>query len=161
MLRTSLALILAILPSSALRAGGWTFGGRAGATLQNGKFVPSVAATADCQISDVFSWRTDFDIRVPDANDMSRINFQVPSNVLFHPLSARKVFDPYAGPGLTLSSSSTGDLLFGMNAVGGFLIHPARQQAFGAEWRWSWPDPIHTARGQLSMALVGRWETKF
>ena len=161
MLRSLLALSLAILPATALPAGGWTFGGRAGATLQNGKFVPSVAATADYQLSDIFSWRTDFDVRIPDANDMSRINFQVPTNLVLHPLSGRKTFDPYAGPGLTLSSSSTGDLLFGLNAVGGFLIHPARQQAFGVEGRWSWPDPIHTARGQLSIALVGRWETKF
>lgn len=147
--------------AGACLAGEWTVGGRAGAVLENGKFVPSAAVTADYSLSNILTWRTDFDVRVKDANDLSRSEFQVPSNLLVHPLTTRRSFDPYLGPGVSASSTAEGTLGAGANLVAGFLVHPARSAAFGAEWRWGWPDLVRNAKTQHSVSLVGNWETRF
>jgi hypothetical protein len=154
---SALLLILAAVVS----AGNWNVGGRAGAVLQGGRFVPSVAITADYTVSDHLSWRTDFDATLVDANDLSRSTYQIPSNVLYHPVGSDAKFDPYLGPGVSLFSNGSGTFGAGANALAGFQIHPARQQAFGIEWRWGWPDLVHGTRTQLSVALVGKWETSF
>ena len=151
----------ALLLGVAAGAQNWTLGGKVGLVQRGDKFVPSVALTADCRLNDRLTWRTDFGAQFTDASDLGHATIHVPTNLLFHPLAGRGAFDPYLGPGLNYSLDPNRNSLVGANTLVGFMISPAKSQAFGLEWRWSWLDLVHSTSGQNSLALVGRWETQF
>ena len=145
----------------AAAAENWTLGGKVGLVQRGDKIVPTAAITADCRLNDRLTWRTDLGAQFADASDLGHATIQVPTNLLFHPLARRGPFDPYLGPGLNYSLNSDRHSQVGANTLVGFLVSPAKSQAFGLEWRWSWPDLVHSTQGQNSLALVGKWETRF
>lgn len=151
----------ALLLGLAVAAQDWTLGGKVGVVQRGDKMVPNAAVSAECRLGDRLSWRTDLGAQFPDASDLGQATLQVPTNLLFHPLAKRGSFDPYLGPGANYSLDPDRRSLVGANVLVGFLVSPAKAQAFGLEWRWSWPDLVHSVRGQNSLALVGRWETQF
>jgi len=139
----------------------WKVGGRVGMRQDGSRLVPTAAITAECQVLDRVTWRTDFEAQFRDLANTSEFALQVPTHLLWHPLGTRALFDPYAGPGASFGLDYDRNAMGGLNAVGGFTVHPRQQQSFGIEGRWSWPDLTRTANGRWDVALTGNWEVKF
>lgn len=139
----------------------WKVGGRIGVRQDGAKMVPTAAITAECQLLDKLTWRTDFEAQFRDLSNTSEFALQVPSHLLWHPVGTRATIDPYIGPGASFGLGFDHQAMIGMNGVAGFTVHPKAQQAFGIEWRWSWPDLTRNAQGRWDAALTGNWEVKF
>lgn len=139
----------------------WKLGGRVGVRQEGTRLVPTAAITAEYQLSDRLTWRTDLEAQFRDLANTGDFALQIPTHLLWHPLGTQSIFDPYAGPGASLGLDFGQKAICGLNGVGGFTIHPRQQQAFGIEWRWSWPDLIRSTNGRWDLALTGNWEVKF
>ena len=139
----------------------WKLGGRIGMRQDGAKLVPTAAITAECQIQDHLTWRTDFEAQFRDLANTSEFALQIPSHLLWHPMGNQAKFDPYTGPGVSLGMDFDRKAMMGINGVAGFTVRPVQQQAFGIEWRWSWPDLIRGTAGRWDAALTGTWEMKF
>lgn len=139
----------------------WKVGGRVGMRQDGSRLVPTAAITAEYQVMDRLTWRTDLEAQFRDLTNMSDFALQVPTHLLWHPLGTQAFFDPYAGPGASFGLDFDHNAMCGVNAVGGFTVHPRQQQAFGLEGRWSWPDLTRTFKGRWDIALTGNWEVKF
>lgn len=139
----------------------WKVGGRIGVRQSGSKMVPTAAVTAEYQLGDQLTWRTDLEAQLRDLSNPGEYALQVPTHMLWHPLGTKRVFDPYAGPGASFGMDFAKNAMFGCNGVIGFTIHPSQQQAFGIEWRWSWPDLTRNLNGRWDAGLTGNWEVKF
>lgn len=154
-------IVLAALAASAAAQEPWKVGGRVGMRQGGSSLVPTAAITAEYQVLNRLTWRTDFEAQFRDLTNTSDFALQVPTHLLWHPLGAQSLFDPYAGPGASFGLDFERNAMCGLNAVGGFTVHPRQQQSFGLEARWSWPDLTRTAKGRWDVALTGNWEVRF
>lgn len=139
----------------------WKVGGRVGMRQEGSRLVPTAAITAEYQVMDYLTWRTDFEAQFKDLANMNDFALQVPTHLLWHPLGTRALFDPYAGPGASFGIDFDRNAMCGLNAVAGFTVRPRQQQAFGLEGRWSLPDLTRTTKGRWDVALTGNWEVRF
>ena len=154
-----LPLVLAV--SGAMAQEPWKVGGRIGMRQDGSRLVPTAAITAEYQVMDRLTWRTDLEAQFRDLSNTSDFALQVPTHLLWHPLGNQALFDPYAGPGASFGMDFDRNIQLGANGLVGFTIHPRQQQAFGLEWRWSWPDLTRSTRGRWDAALTGNWEVRF
>lgn len=157
--RHLLALALAA-PSLAL-AGKWTYGGRVGASQNGNTIVPSFAVSAQYSMNKYLTWRTDLEASFRDVSKMDEFALSVPTQLLVHPLGSDALFDPYVGPGLSVSMDFDRQVAAGAHAVAGLSIHPRKGQTFGLEARWGWPDLVHGEPSAWALALTGNWSAKF
>lgn len=158
--RSLLALAL-LVPSLASAGGKWTYGGRVGATQNGNTIVPSLAVSAEYTLNKYASWRTDLEASFRDASKMDEFALSVPTQLLVHPLGSDALFDPYVGPGLSVSMDFDRRVAAGAHAVAGLSIHPRKGQTFGLEARWGWPDLVHGEPSAWALALTGNWSAKF
>ncbi len=154
-------LVLVLVVSGALAQEPWKVGGRVGVRQDGSRLVPTAAVTAEYQMLDRLTWRTDLEAQFRDLSNTSEFALQMPTHLLWHPLGNQAFFDPYAGPGTSFGMDFDRNVRFGVNGLAGFTIHPQQQQSFGLEWRWSWPDLTRSTRGQWDAALTGNWEVRF
>jgi hypothetical protein len=145
----------------AFAQGPWKIGGRVGMRQEGSLLVPTAAITAEYQVMDRLTWRTDFEAQFKDLTNMDDFALHVPTHLLWHPLGTQAVFDPYAGPGASFGLDFDRNAMLGLNAVVGFTVRPRQQQAFGLEGRWSHPDLTRTTKGRWDVALTGNWEVRF
>lgn len=154
-------LLLLAIPFVARAGDPWKVGGRVGMRQDGSKVVPTAAITAEYLLHDKLSWRTDFEAQFRDLSKMDEVAMQVPTHLLWHPAGSRAKFDPYVGPGASFGLDFDQNAMLGLNGTAGFTIRPNANQAFGMEWRWSWPDLTRNTKGRWDAALTGNWELKF
>lgn len=160
MIRHLLGALL-LLPLAASAGGRWTYGGRVGLSQNGSTVVPAAALTAEYAISNQLSWRTDLELKFRDISRLDTFALSVPTQLLWHPMGTGSFFDPYAGPGVSVSLDFDRKFTAGTHAVGGFSIHPRNGQTFGLEAKWGWQDVFRTRAPTWAMALTGNWNYQF
>ena len=123
--------ILAVVCTAGWAQDPWKVGGRVGVRQNGGKLVPTAAVTAEYQLADKLTWRTDFEAQFRDLSNTTDYALQVPTHLLWHPLGTKAVFDPYAGPGASFGLDFEKNAMLGCNGAFGFTVHPRQNQAFG------------------------------
>ncbi len=156
-----LAIFLLTIPVLVRAGDPWKVGGRVGMRQDGSKLVPTAAITAEYLLGDKLSWRTDFEAQFRDLSKMDEVAMQVPTHLLWHPVGVKAKFDPYVGPGASFGLDFERKAMLGLNGTAGFTVRPNANQAFGMEWRWSWPDLTRNVKGRWDAALTGNWELKF
>lgn len=157
----SIAVLALLLPLSVAHAGKWTYGGRVGLSQNGSTVVPAAAVSAEYAINSMLSWRTDLELKFRDITRLDTFALSVPTQLLWHPLGSRKLFDPYVGPGVSVALDFDRKFTAGTHAVAGFSIRPRNGQVFGLEAKWGWPDVFRTEAPAWGLALTGNWNAKF
>lgn len=154
-------LLCCCIGASAIQSGNWDVGGKVSA-ISNGKaFGVKSAVKAEYHISQLLTWRTDLELQFPEINDMSKMTFSVPSNLLMYPLQGQLIIDPYFGPGLSYSYTYDNAHYLGLNIVAGTNFNFVRDKTFGIEARYTFLFIPHVQRGQFEFGLTGAWEWDF
>ena len=139
--------------------GHWTFGGRAGATQVNGVLRTELALSAEYDISDALTWRTDLSFLFLDAQDQGIFDVTVPTNMVLWPAGRQARLRPYLGPGANFTYSHLKTASAGVNALAGLQWVNANKSTFGIEGKYLIPNlGAPTPKGQFSLALTGTFQ---
>ncbi|NLG17714.1 MAG: hypothetical protein GX556_10325 [Fibrobacter sp.] len=155
-------IILISLPAilTAGSAGRWDIGGKVGLEQNNSSLGLKAAVKAEYMISEMITWRTDFEVMLPELNDVARVDISVPSNLLYYPFASRFMIDPYIGPGLTYRHTWDNDNQLGLNLLSGVNFRVIRDQVFGIEAKYTFL-LVPVIKGYWDIGLTGTWELSF
>lgn len=165
MQQISALFIICILVSfatvRAAQIGRWNLGGKVGIVKVDSGYGMQAAVTAEYAVNAMLKWRTDLELLMRDATDLSRSDISIPSNLLYYPLQGRLFADPYAGPGLTFAYENASTFRAGANLLAGINFRVLKGNTFGFECRYTQPFLPEVKRGSWAAGLTGAWELKF